>query len=588
MKQAWGRYFSRNPETGVKRASAEVFSAEAPVRQPLLALQQSFPQASAQLQQAAQEAEQALGDAVLLEFVLESDNLSHTARPLPRSPQAACKIAVALVLEGLLTPEQAILRIEPEDLRAMLAPALEDGAQEALAQGRPLVPGAASGRIVLTADEALAAADPVILLCERLGYAQRKALHRLEGLIVRSGAALAARHLECPCLQLDQIQLEAGQRVSLDGGTGRLYAGDLPVGGGLLSADACTLLEWAAPLVPLEIRANVSGLEEARLASAWGAQGIGLFRIEGIVLHPRRLPLFQTVLHQVCQQQLPDSPDYEQLVRELTGDIVELLDATQGPFNIRLLDSPLAQMLDFWQASSELPEDYFAGRLGDWLLELNPMQGLRCGRLSLLYPRLLEIQLRGILGAWKDTRRRLQVMLPGTCDAQEIVHFRQCLKKVAAELSCPLPEVGSMLEIPRACLLAEELAEQADFLSFGTGDLTEATCGISRYDAPISFLPHYLSQGIFERDPFEAIDQRGVGALMRIASQQVKARCPSVEIGTCGAQAVDPESLQFCMQLGLNYVSVPTRHLPVARLAAAQTTLRSGSPRHPLPRLRRN
>ncbi|MBS2039206.1 hypothetical protein JST97_29755 [bacterium] len=588
MKQAWGRYFSRNPESGVKRCSAEVFTAEMSLRQPLMALQQAFPEAAAQLQRAAAEAEESLADAAMLEFQIQHGRLEHTIAPLPRSPQAACKIAVSLVQEGRISIEQALLRIEPEDLRTMLLPVLEEPSEEPLALGQTLVPGVASGRIVLTAEEALRSTEPVILLCQRLGYAQRDAMHRLQGLIVRSGPALAARHQECPCLLLDSYPLEAGQWVSLDANYGRLYSGDLPIHSGQLSADACTLLEWAAELSQVEIRANVSGLDEAALADFWGAQGVGLFRFESLLLAPHRLPLFQTVLHQVCHQQLEQSSEYQELVEGLRGEVLALLEVTRGPFNFRLLDAPLAQMLGYWKASGALTQEYFAGPLGDWLQELNPMQGMRCGRLSLLYPRLLELQLQAILEAWTEPQRRLQVMLPGTCDAQELKLFRQCLTRVAARVGCRLPQVGSMLEIPRACLLADELAEQAEFLSFGTGDLTEATCGISRYDAPLSFLSEYLNKGIFQRDPFESIDQAGVGALMRLACQQVQAKCPSVEVGTCGAQAVDPESLEFCLKLGLDYISVPTRHLPVARLAAAQAKLRSDSPRHPLPRLRRN
>ncbi|MBX3172101.1 MAG: hypothetical protein KF760_32150 [Candidatus Eremiobacteraeota bacterium] len=588
MPQAWGRYFSRHPETGWKRASAEVFTHEIPVRQPLLALQQAVPEAASQLQQLALQEEARQRDAVVLDFTVEEGTVRVLeVRGLERTPQAACKIAVALVQEGLLGREQALLRIDPQDLREMLLGSV-DGSGELLCQGESMVGGVATGRIVTSLDSASQWREPVILLCDQLTYAQRDALDLVSGLIVRSGPALAARHYERPCIRLQECELSEGQPVTLDAGSGRVFAGELPLLAGELSGDARTLLEWADELRGLEIRANVASLEEARQAPYFGAQGVGLCRIESLFQAPHRLPLFQQVLRQICYEKRATSPEYEQITRELSEEIAGLLEATSGPFNLRLLDAPLSQMLGYWRASGELPEGYFAGELSAWLHELNPMQGLRCGRLSLLYPKLMEIQLRAAVRARAGRELRLQVMLPGVCDAQELRLFRQCLEQVAAEEDCQLPEIGSMLEIPRACLLADQLGEVADFLSFGTGDLTEATCGISRYDSPLSFLPGYLEASVFARDPFEAIDQDGVGALMRLACERVHAKCPSVEMGTCGAQAVDPQSLEFCIQLGLKYVSVPVHHLPVARLAAAQAELRPGSPRLRLPRLRRS
>lgn len=580
--QAWGRYFTRNGQSGLKRASAEVFTAELPVRQPLMALQQAFPEAAAQLQQLADEKEAQQGDALSIEFEVEGGVLRPgQLEPLARTPQAACKIAVSLVQEGLLTRQQALLLIQPEDLRQMALPLVEEG--EVLCSGESLVDGVASGRIVTSAAQAAASREPVILLCDRLSYTERDALDLVGGVVLRAGAALAARHQERPCLRVADCRLAEGQLVTLDATGGRVLAGEVGWSSGELSSDARTLLEWADGVRTLEIRANLAWLEEARQAAELGAQGVGLYRIEPLFQAPPRLPLFQQVLRQICHEQLPDSAAYQQLTDEVARDVAALLETSNGPFNLRLLDAPLAQMLGYWRDSGELPEGYFAGPMAAWLHELNPMQGLRCGRLSLLFPKLMEIQLRAILRGWAGRSTRLQVMLPGVCAAQELRIFRARLIELAAEEGTAMPEIGSMLEIPRACLLAEQLAEVADFLSFGTGDLTEATCGISRYDSPFSFLPEYLEQSVFARDPFEAIDQEGVGALMRLACERVQAKCPSVEMGTCGAQAVDPQSLEFCMRLGLKYVSVPLRHLAVARLAAAQALLRPDSGR----RLRR-
>jgi pyruvate,orthophosphate dikinase len=585
--QAWGRYFTRNPQTGLKRASAEVFTSELQVLQPLLALQQSFPEAAAQLQQLADAQEAQERDALCIEFQVKAGRLlPGRIESLARTPQAACKIAVSLVQQGLLTPEQAVLRIEPEDLRQMLLPWVEEA--PLVCRGESLAPGVATGRIVTTANGLTQAGEPLILLCDRLSYAERDALDLVAGVIVRSGPALAARHQDRPCLRAPDCQLIEGELVTLDANAGKVLSGEVGWQAGALSGDAHTLLDWADRFRKLEIRANVSWLAEAKQAPELGAQGVGLYRIEPLFQAPHRLALFQQVLRQICYEKLPASPAYQRLIEEVSQDVAGLLETTAGPFNVRLLDAPLAQMLGYWRDSGELAPDYFAGELAAWLQELNPMQGFRCGRLSLLYPKLMEIQLRAILRGAAGRSARLQVMLPGVCDAQELRIFRRRLEDLVAEEKVSMPQIGSMLEIPRACLLADQLGEVADFLSFGTGDLTEATCGISRYDAPLSFLPAYLEQSVFERDPFEAIDQAGVGALMRLACERVQAKCPSVEMGICGAQAADPRSLEFCSELGLKYVSVPIRHLAAARLVAAQTVLRRGIPRQPLPRLHRS
>lgn len=586
MLQVWGRYHTRNPQTGFPRPTAEIYTPEVAVAQPWLAFQQLLPELAVQLQQLGADLEQRSADALTLDFEVDQGQLLITAQqPLERSAAAACKIAVALVGQSLISREQALLRVEVEDLRSMLRANLEHSGQVLLAQGQPLAPGVASGRVVYSEAAAAVGEGPVILVCDRLTYAQRDALDLVSGVVVRTGSALAARHRALPCIAVPDLELSEGQTVSLDGGTGRLYAGELPLLPGGLSADALTLLEWADAVRTVELRANVSSLEEAQQASAWGAQGVGLCRLEAFFQVPHRLPLFQKVLRQICYEQLPASPEYARLTDELSREIGVLLSTTSGAFNLRLLDSPLSQMLGYWRASGQLSEDYFAGVLSDWLQELNPMQGMRCGRLSLLYPQLLDLQLRAIVRAWSDHPARLQVMLPGVCAPEELRIFKRRLESVVEQEGGRRPQVASMLETPRACLLADQLGGEADFLSFGTGDLTEATCGISRYDSPLSFLPGYLEQGIFQDDPFATIDQPGVGALMQWACERVKAKCPSVEMGTCGAQAVDPESLRFCLELGLQSVSVPLIHLPGARLAAAQASLKPGSLRLQLPRL---
>lgn len=573
---------------------------------PFLSLQQSFPEAARQLQERVPAMEAQLKDAAQVDFVLAEGQLRLSApTPLERGPQAALKIAVSLVEEGLISRHQALLRVKPEEVRQLLLPSFEvTEVRQAVRQGRLLTlgegvrGGVVSGRLALDSETACRLhqlGEPVVLVCEQLTYLERDALSMVSGVIVAGGPTLAAQQFERACVVAPELRVEQrearfsaqgvpeGETVSVDAFTGQVFSGPLRVVSGELTSDAASLLGWADEVRQLEIRANICSLEDARLAVRLGAAGIGLCRIESLFQTPARLPLFQTVLREICLTGSESSSTLDQLTREIEDDFHQLLLAARGtdqtPFAVRLLDAPVSQMMAYWKDCGQLPADYFRGTLGVWLRELNPMQGLRCGRLSILFPALMKLQVRALLRAWDRASKqaasiRLQMMMPGVCDVQEIRILRTVVGDVCAQEGLQMPEIGSMLEVPRACLTAGTLCEEADFLSFGTGDLTESTCGISRYDSQLSFLPGYLEEGIFTRDPFQSIDQPGVGALMQFALERVKQKCPSVEMGTCGAQAVDPESLAFCCRLGLNYASVPVHHLPVARLAAAQAVLR--------------
>lgn len=580
--------FTRSPESGVKRASAEVYLGDPSVKLPLHSLQQSFPQAAQQLLERTSTLEAQLRDAVQVDFRYAQNELQlGEPKPLSRSPQAALSIAVSLAQEGVLSQQEALLRVNPEEIRLLLLPTFEGSEvrqalrlNRLLAQGKGIGGGVCSGQVAFDLAGTLQlhqAGRRVILVCPQLTYRERDALDLVSGVVVTGGPTLAARHYERPCVVAPKFTVAAGDTVSLDAVTGQIFEGALEMSPGELTGDARTLLEWADATRKLEIRANISSLAEAQQASAFGATGIGLCRIESLFQVPTRLPLFQKSLREICLFGSQVSNNLDRLTGELEQEVYALLAAAaRGPFAIRLLDAPLSQMLRHWRDSGQLPEDFFQGNLLAWLDELNPMQGLRCGRLSILFPALMRIQLRAILRAWRRAPGvRLQVMMPGVCDVQELRILRQQVQEICLQEKIKVPEVGSMLEVPRACLTADVLGQEANFLSFGTGDLTESTCGISRYDSQLSFLPGYLEKGMFGRDPFEAIDQTGVGALMRLALELVKAKCPSVEMGICGAQVVDPQSLEFCIRLGLNYISVPVRHLPVARLAAAQAALQT-------------
>lgn len=594
----------------MKRLSAEVYLEPADSANtasfPFLSLQQSFPLAAKQLAAQAAELETQYCDAVEVDFLLEGEKLQlGPSRPLKRSPQAALKIAVNLHQEGLISQCEAVLRIHPEELRALLLPSFQaTEARRAERQGRLLgcgegsTAGVTCGRLAFNSDEVRRlrkAGESVVLVCEKLTYAERDVLTIIAGLIVQKGPTQAAQQFEKPCLVLADLRIDssgvhlqdrewvAGAEISLDATQGKVYDGSLQILAGELTAEAVTLMGWANEIRRLEVRANAASVDDIKLAMMFGAAGIGLFRIEYLLQSPQRLPVFQAALKDICDFSLETSAAIEQLKTELEEDIYSLLTAAASPsrpaFTLRLLDAPLSHMMGFWRDSGTLPLDYFSGSLGDWLQELNPAQGLRCGRLSIMFPSLMKLQVEASLRAWLRAGKSsdtvlLQIMMPGVCDAEELRILRDCVEKIVEETGSPRPEIGSMLEVPRACLMADELACLADFLSFGTGDLTESTCGISRYDSQLSFLPAYIEKGVLTQDPFRKIDQGGVAKLMRNAVEAVRASGKVVELGTCGAQAIDPDSLSFCRHLGLKYVSVPAHHVPVAQLAAAQTELK--------------
>lgn len=602
--QARGRFFTRHPETGSKRVSAIVYLPEdGPLEStplPLLALQQSFPQVALWLKDRASDWETEFKDAVEADFELSGGQLRLGGlRPLGREPHAALKIAVDLVREGLLSEPEALLRVEPEALRALLLPTFDpvelrqnERRGQVLGRGEWSCGGAVQGRLAFgpeTAWRYLEEGHAVILVCRRLSYLERDLLPMVSGFLLAEGPLLAIRQFKKTCVLCSDLNFESGEALlssetlsegetlSLDGLTGQILRGAVKIVAGSLSAEASTLLTWADQVRRLEIRANVSSVEDVEDALDFGASGFGLCRMEALVQRPERLHQFQMALREICLGADQWSPLLEQFSRDIAQDLGKLFGSVQGPlpFALRLLDAPVSQMLRFWRDHTELPSDYFQSPMDAWLHELSPMQGLRCGRLSILFPLLLQLQIRTVLRAWQNFGEiALQILMPGVCDAREIQILRQLAGEVAELEGWSLPEIGSMLELPRACLTADLLAQESDFLTFGTGDLTEATCGLSRYDSQLSFLPGYLAQEIFPRDPFQAIDQLGVGALMRHALHLVKEKNPSLEMGTCGAQAVDEESLAFCFDLGLKYVSVPVSDLAPARLAAARAALR--------------
>lgn len=608
-EQVWGQAYSRDPVDGVNSIRGNVYFAlgdSEPV--PLSSLKELHPRLYELLKAKGRELEERFSDAVSFRFQWNDETLVvEEEKPLERGPEASFTIATELVRQGRISRSEALLRVDYREFKRLLCPRFDLADEVRLEERGRLAAvgvggggGAVSGRLVLSAERALALhseGQTPVLAVDRLGYAEREVLPLLGGVLIRRGSLGAARQFERPCVlvenavvghehwSVDGVSLKEGSWVSLDGYSGKVFSAALPVNPGTLTDEASTLLQWADEVKRIELRANVTNSEEVAQGVHYGAQGVGLCRIDYTFLSQGRLKLFQSALREICEQGIESSPTIDSLTNEVEGEIRammrELPKGNETPFALRLLDFPLAMLLREWSDSSELDSDYFTGLLGDWRRELNPLQGLRCGRLAVAYPALMKLQLRAALRAWKRVgikMVRLQLMLAGTSDPREVELFGTRIDEACREEGVPRPGVGTMLEVPRACLLAAEMGRYSDFCSFGTGDLTESTCSLSRYDSQLSFLPAYLEQGVFDEDPFLSIDRKGVGQLMRLATEQLKEACPEVELGTCGAQAVQPDSLSFCLELGLKYVSAPPKMIPILRLLGAQLALREPLP----------
>lgn len=603
---------THHPDTGVKRVTGEIYyypsGHDGEPALPFFSLQKSHPQTAAVLVAQLAQGELERDDAVSIVFCLEGGKLRvGFPTPLTRTPRAAVKLAVDLGQQKRIDHRQAVLRVSPEEVRRLLLPTFDPiEERQAQRQGRVLARGqgawggVCSGRLAFSSArcrEFQAAGDLVVVARPALSYLDRGALLLASGVLLSQGATLAAEHQERPTLIVPELQwdgeslwvgehqLHEGDLVSLDASRGQLLKGPMTVVPGEYTPELFTLLGWADEFRDLELRANVGSVEEAAQAHLLGARGVGLCRLESLFFSSSCLNLFQEVFREISLGR-DGGQAGEELVEVVARDLGQLLAALEGsdPVSciVRFLDAPLAQMLAYWRELHALPSHFFEGPLEQWMAELNPIHGCRLGRLTLLFPDLLRLQIKACLRAAKrsdahPSRVRLQLMVPGVCDSEEIRLVRKTAEEMAQGLGLEPLQVGTMLELPRACLTADRLAQQADFFSFGTGDLTEATCGVSRYDAPMTFLPEFLSRGVLAQDPFQSIDQEAVGQLMAIALGRVKEKYPSKEMGTCGAQATEPESLAFCRALGLDYVSVPVHHLPRARLAAAQAALKDYS-----------
>jgi pyruvate,orthophosphate dikinase len=600
-----GVVFTRNPSTGEKEvygeylANAQGEDVVAGIRtpQPVEVLGHEMPEAYEQLLETLRKLEEHYRDMQDTEFTVEGGVLYMLqTRAAKRTAAAALKAAVDMVDEGLISREDAVLRIDPAQLDQLLHPRIDPNAAPApVAKGLNASPGAASGGIVFDADTAVekAKGGPVILVRYETTPDDIHGMIAANGILTVHGgmtshAAVVARGMGKPCVagcegltleagvaKLAGNELREGDVITIDGGSGSVYLGAIELVPPSLNDDFQTVLGWADEYRRLKVRANADAPSDAAKAREFGAQGIGLCRTEHMFFGEERLPVMQEMI--LADNETGRRAALARLLPFQQADFDGIFEAMSGlPVTIRLLDPPLHEFLP---PEEQATDERMRARIRA-LHEANPMLGLRGCRLGLVYPEIYEMQIRAIARAALAVESRtgeaplVEIMHPLVGFAEELGRLRELTERVWAE-EAPAVEytVGTMIELPRACIRADEIAAHAQFFSFGTNDLTQTTLGVSRDDAEGKFLARYLSDGVIERNPFEVLDRDGVGGLMEIAVDRGRRANPGLKIGICGEHGGEPRSVAFCHSLGLDYVSCSPYRVPVARLAAAQAAL---------------
>ncbi len=630
-----GVAFTRNPSTGERRfygeflvnAQGEDVVSGARTPRPISEMEDSLPGAFAALLRVQDLLENHLRDMQDLEFTVERGKLYMLqTRNAKRTVAAAVRIAHEMVGEGLITRDEAVLRVQAAQLDQLLHPVLDpDADAQLLCEGLPASPGAASGIVVFDADAAESRAghgEQVILVREETtpedfhGIVAARAVLTARGGMT-SHAAVVARGMGkcaivgCHGMDVDVAQrrftvkgttIEEGDWITLDGGTGQVFAGDLPtvpsevmrVIDGTLCPTAAPVyrsyqevLSWADSARRLRVRANADTPDDARIARSFGAEGIGLCRTEHMFFNGDRITAMREMI--LANDESGRRRALDKLLPMQRSDFAGIFAAMSGlPVTIRLLDPPLHEFLPHGGEESKLlartlgTTRMAVNRLVEALRETNPMLGHRGCRLGISYPEITEMQARAIFEAAVESKRDghdvlPEIMIPLVATVREFDDQRDIVDRVARETFERMGEkldylVGTMIELPRAALTADQIAARADFFSFGTNDLTQTTLGLSRDDAG-RFLPLYVEKRILPEDPFRVLDTEGVGQLIRIAVEKARSVKPGLKIGICGEHGGDPSSVKFFHQLGLDYVSCSPFRVPIARLAAAQAAL---------------
>jgi len=548
-----------------------------------------------------------------LEFTVEQGKLwMLQTRSGKRTAKAALRIAVELAAEGLITEDEAVGRVDPAALDQLLHPAIDPKApRTVLTTGLPASPGAAAGAIVFSADEAETWKEKgrkVILVRVETSPEDIHGMHASEGILTSRGgmtshAAVVARGMGKPCvsgagaLRIDYNAqtltvggetFKKGELITIDGGTGQVLKGEVPMQQPELSGEFATLMTWADKVRRLKVRANAETPADARMARSFGAEGIGLCRTEHMFFDAGRILAVREMI--LAEDEAGRRAALAKLLPMQRDDFVELFEIMKGlPVTIRLLDPPLHEFLPHTEAETEEVAKSLGvdveriQRRNKELHEVNPMLGFRGCRIAIAYPEIAEMQARAIFEAAVIVAKKTgasivpEVMVPLIATKAELDIVGAVIRKTAAAVEAETGEtltfqVGTMIELPRAALQAGKIAESAEFFSFGTNDLTQTTFGVSRDDAG-TFLGGYVQKGIVEIDPFVSIDVDGVGELVKLAVERGRATRAGIKLGICGEHGGDPASVAFCERTGLDYVSCSPYRVPIARLAAAQAAL---------------
>ncbi len=632
---ATGVAFTRDPSTGERTyygewlVNAQGEDVVAGIRTPqyltkarreaagagLPSMEEAMPEAYGELARVFDLLETHYRDMQDIEFTVQQGKLwMLQTRSGKRTAKAALKMAVDMADEGLIDQETAILRVDPMALDQLLHPTLDpDAERDVLGKGLPASPGAASGKIVLDADTAELWSnrdESVILVRVETSPEDIHGMHAAKGILTARGgmtshAAVVARGMGRPCvsgasavsIKLDERTLRIGDRefkegdiITLDGATGEIMAGQVPTIEPELAGDFGVLMDWADKHRRMGVRTNAETPDDCRTARGFGAEGIGLCRTEHMFFDAGRISAVRAMI--LADDESGRRAALHRLLPEQRGDFAEIFRTMTGlPCTIRLLDPPLHEFMptrdeEFEELSESLSVgvDHLKRRAAE-LHEFNPMLGHRGCRLGITFPEIYEMQARAIFEAACEVTAEggdpvvPEVMIPLVATRRELEILRELVDRVAEEVFTEQGRtldylVGTMIELPRAALMAGEIAQEARFFSFGTNDLTQTALGVSRDDAG-RFLAPYVDKGIYAKDPFVSLDIDGVGQLVELAAERGRATTPDIKLGICGEHGGDPESIAFCEKVGLDYVSASPYRVPIARLAAAQAALRS-------------
>jgi len=637
-----GVAFTRDPSTGEKKIYGEYLpnaqgeDVVAGIRTPkkIEEMKEEFPEIYEQLVKVAELLEKHFRDMQDIEFTVERGKLYLLqTRTGKRTPRAAVKIAVDMVKEGLITKEEAIMRVSPQQIEKLLHKQVDPNApKKVIAKGLPASPGAAVGKVVFDPDEAAELGEKgenVILVRPETTPEDVHGMYASKGILTSRGgmtshAAVVARGagipavVGCEDIQIDlereefrvgDIVVKKGDIITIDGTIGEVFLGEVPLIEPKITGEFEELLKWADEIRVIGVRANADTPEDAKKALDYGAEGIGLARTEHMFLGPERV---QVVREMVTARTADERKKaLEKLIPLQKKDFKELLKVMDGkPVIIRLLDPPLHEFLPRYEQLlkeiydlmlkiretksvtetskllDELEEKRRILKRLEELREANPMLGLRVCRLGIVFPEIYEAQLKALFTAVAELIKegynpKPEVMIPGTIEKKELEEIKKVAERVREEVEKKHGVkieymYGTMIEMPRAALLADKIAEVAEFFSFGTNDLTQTTLGISRDDAQKSFLNVYVEKKILPSDPFRTIDREGLGRLIKQAIELGKKTRPDLEIGVCGEHGGDPESIEFFVEAGVDYVSASPFRVPIARFAAAQATIKLG------------